>query len=221
VLRDVAFHLLKKSQEGEILIMNTMTNTHEEKETAEIAAPSKPLYGLFLEQLAEMHSAESQMAKALPLVAKAAQSEDLKALLELHLKETQGHVATIEQIAGGMGENLAKKTSYAMRGMLKEAVVLMVTKVNSPLLDTALIAAAQKIEHYEIASYGTLCAWARELGYPHELALLTSTLKQEKHADMLLTGLATGSLPLAELIKELSLEETGVSPAVAQRAPGK
>jgi len=163
-----------------------------------------PLHQLFLSELANMYSAETQLAKALPLMAKAAQSEDLKELLETHLEETTGHAYAAEQIADSLGVRLRKKTSYGMRGLLREGVVATLKNIKSPVLDAALIAAARKIEHYEIASYGTLCRWAREMGYLHELAILISTLNQEKLAHTLLTELAEGAGPLKEVVRHAS-----------------
>jgi ferritin-like metal-binding protein YciE len=170
-----------------------------------------PLRKLFIDQLADMHDAEKKSAKAIFLMAKAAHSEDLKALLEVHMKETKGHAETIEEIAASLEEKLPKKTCKAMKGLIAEGVVLMLEKMTSPVLDIALIAAAQKIEHYEMASYGTLCAWARQLGYTHELAQLKSILSQEELADTLLTGVALGTAPLKELVGRVSLERAGAA----------
>ena len=121
-----------------------------------------PLNELFVSELADIHSAEKQLAKALLLMAKAAQSKDLKELLEVHQDETKGHVTAIEEIAESLGVKLPRKTCHAMRGLIEEGVIAMLKNIKSSVLDTALIAAGRKIEHYEIASYGTLCRWAEE-----------------------------------------------------------
>ena len=163
-----------------------------------------PLHELFLSELGNMHSAEKQLAKALPLMAKAAESKDLKALLETHQKETKGHAEAIEEIVESSGAKLPKKTCYAMRGMIEEGVVGMVKNMKSPILDTALITAGRKIEQYEIASYGTLCRWAKDLGCAHELTVLVSILNQEKLADTLLAELFRGAGPLKEVVRRVS-----------------
>jgi ferritin-like metal-binding protein YciE len=166
----------------------------------------KPLHKLFVAELADMYSAEKQLSKALILIAKAANSEDLEALLQVHQKETKGHVETIEDISKTMGVKLPRKTCKAMRGLLEEGVMTLLHDLASPALDSALIAVGRKIEHYEIASYGTLCRWAKELGYTHELAQLLSILSQEKLADTLLTRLGEGAGPLKEVVKQVSQE---------------
>lgn len=164
------------------------------------------LHRLFLSELAIMYHSEKQLVLALPVIAKAAKSDDLKTLLEAHLKETKGHVDCIEQIAARLDE-LPDKKSEAMTGLIKDAVALVAREILSAHRDDAIIAAAQTIEHYEIASYGTLCAWARRLGYTHEMALLTSTLEQEKLASTLLMAVGKGTVPLPELVKKVSLKK--------------
>jgi ferritin-like metal-binding protein YciE len=168
---------------------------------------------LFLAQLADMYDAEKKLTRALPLVAKAANGGDLKALLEVHLGETKGHVETIESIAEGLEVELPRKSCHAMTGLIKETVGLLIKEFRSTALDAAVISAGQKIEHYEIASYGTLCAWARVLALQHEYALLESILDQEKNADYLLTGVAKGNVPLKELIEQMSLKNAGATSA--------
>jgi ferritin-like metal-binding protein YciE len=163
---------------------------------------SENLHRLFIAQLAEMYDAEKKLALALPIVAKAARSEDLKKLVEVHLKETEGHATTIRMVAESLGVELPDRACKAMRALIKEAVVSLAKHATSPVLDIALIAAAQKIEHYEIAAYGTLCAWATEMRHTYELALLTSILQQERTADELITGVAQHTAPLEELIKK-------------------
>lgn len=168
-----------------------------------------PLRKLFLDQLGDMHDAETKLAKAIFLMAKAAKSEDLKALLQVHMHETKGHAETIEEIAANMQEDLPKKTCKAMKGLLKEGVEMMIENIASKDLDEALIAAAQKVEHYEIASYGTLCRWAKELEMPHALAKLVSILNQEQLANELLAGLRSSDIPLKKLVERVSLQRAG------------
>jgi ferritin-like metal-binding protein YciE len=214
----VAFAVLKKSgttgeaanflsgfakQRNGLSIMNSITDTRAARETSNL---HEPLRALFLEQLAEMESGEHQLTLALPVLIKLTQCDDLKALLQIHLTETKGHLECVQTVGDSLGEKLKSKTNHAIRDMIKETVQLAAKKLNSSVLDIALIAAAQKIEHYEIASYGTLCAWAKALDYKHELALLTSIREQEKMADMLLTGLAN-KRPLKELVEKTSLKK--------------
>jgi ferritin-like metal-binding protein YciE len=176
-----------------------------------ITIKNKPLYELFLGQLACMKDAEVQLTHALPLIAKVVKSRDLETLIQIHIKETQGHVKCVEQVAESLNEDLTAISCKAMKGLIHEAVKTGIKELTSACLDQAVIAAAQKIEHYEIASYGALCAWARQLGLVHEVALLTSTLGQEKIADALLTGLAEGKLPLDKLIEKVSLKKAGAN----------
>jgi ferritin-like metal-binding protein YciE len=151
------------------------------------------LHQLFLDELANVYDAEQQLTKALPKMAKAAQSEDLRAAFESHLEETQNHVSRLEQIAESLGEKLKRKTCKAMQGLVEEGGDLIKELKDSSALDAGLIAAAQKVEHYEIASYGALCAWAKEMGHNDELALLHATMGEEKAADTKLTEIAENS----------------------------
>jgi ferritin-like metal-binding protein YciE len=186
--------------------MKTLSNLKKSKTLVGIP-PVHPLHVLFLDELARMYDAEKQLTKALPLLAAVAHSEDLKALLHLHLKETEGHVKCIQQVAESLGADLTERTCHTMRELLKEGVKLVVEGKGSPGRDTALIAGARKIEHYEIASYKALCFWAGKMNYTHEMALLTSNLDQEKIADALLKELAKGATQLPKLVQKVSLEQ--------------
>lgn len=148
------------------------------------------LHELFLDELADVLSAEQQLTKALPKMAKAAESEELRQAFEDHLAETQDHISRLEEVAEGLGEKLKRKTCAAMKGLIEEAQDLMKEEKDSSALDAALIAAAQKVEHYEIASYGTLCAWAKQMGHQDALETLAETLEEEKAADEKLTTIA-------------------------------
>lgn len=152
------------------------------------------LHELFLEELADILSAEQQLTQALPKMAEAAISEELKAAFEEHLIETQNQVARVEQIFFVLDEVVRVKECKAMKGLLEEGKELMEEMANSSALDAALIAAAQKVEHYEIASYGTLCAWASRMGHDEAVELLTATLEEEKSADETLTEIAESSV---------------------------
>src|SRR4051812_40700562 len=148
------------------------------------------LHELFLDELADVYSAENQLIKALPKMAKAAESQELREAFEAHLEETRQHASRLEQVVKELDETLKRKTCAAMKGLVEEAQELMQEQKDSSALDAALIAAAQKVEHYEIASYGTLCAWAQQMGHREVLELLQQTLGEEKQADEKLTTIA-------------------------------
>ena len=148
------------------------------------------LHKLFVDELADLYSAEQQLTKALPKMAKAAESDDLREAFESHLAETEEQISRLEQVAEGLGEKIKRKTCAAMKGLIEEAQDLMKEQKDSSALDAALIAAAQKVEHYEIASYGTLCTWAELMGHDDALELLKETIGEEKSADEKLTTIA-------------------------------
>jgi ferritin-like metal-binding protein YciE len=148
------------------------------------------LHELFLDELVDVHNAEQQLTKALPKMAKAAESDELRDAFESHLAQTQEHVSRIEEVVEGLGEKLKRKTCKAMKGLVEEAQELMKEEKDSSALDAALIAAAQKVEHYEIASYGTLCAWADQMGHSDAVKTLKKTLKEENETDEKLTSIA-------------------------------
>ena len=148
------------------------------------------LHELFVDELADVYSAEQQLTKALPKMAKACESDELREAFESHLEETEEHVSRLEQVAKALDEKLKRKTCKAMKGLVEEAQELMKEQKDSSALDAALIAAAQKVEHYEIATYGTLCAWAKQMGHEEAVELLESTLEEERAADEKLTEIA-------------------------------
>jgi ferritin-like metal-binding protein YciE len=148
------------------------------------------LHQLFLDELADLYSAEKQLTKALPKMSAAAQSEELKTAIESHLKETQGHVSRLEEIAEDLGETLESRTCAAMEGLIKEASELLEEQEGKSSIDAAIIAAGQKVEHYEIASYGTVRAWAERMGHTDAAEMLQSTLDEENAADEKLTEIA-------------------------------
>lgn len=148
------------------------------------------LHELFLDELADVYNAEQQLTKALPKLAKAAQSDELREAIEQHLEETEEHVSRIEQVAESLDTTLKKKTCYAMKGLIEEADDIVKEQKNSTALDAGIIAACQKVEHYEIASYGTLAAWAEQMGHDDALDLLRQTEEEESAADEKLTEVA-------------------------------
>jgi len=145
---------------------------------------------LFLDELADIYDAEQRLVRALPKLAKAATCNHLKQVLEAHLKETQGHVTTLEKVFKAFGEKAAGKKCEATVGLLEESDEIAADFKGSPAINAALICAAQKVEHYEIASYGCLHEWAGVLGNPKSAALLKGILDEEKAADQALTELA-------------------------------
>jgi ferritin-like metal-binding protein YciE len=145
---------------------------------------------LFLAELADAYDAEQQLARALPKMAKKAQSSELRDAFETHLEETENHVSRIEQVFESVGEALKRKKCKGMEGIVDEGAEMAGDQADSEALDAALIASAQKVEHYEIASYGTLCTWAELLGETEAVNLLKETLCEEKAADETLTSIA-------------------------------
>jgi len=148
------------------------------------------LHKLFLDELADVYNAEQQLTKALPKLAKAAESDELREAIEEHLQETEEHISRIEQVAESLDETLKRKTCYAMKGLIEEGDDIVKEQKNSTALDAGIIAACQKVEHYEIASYGTLCAWAEQMGHDDALQLLRETEEEESAADEKLTDIA-------------------------------
>jgi ferritin-like metal-binding protein YciE len=153
-------------------------------------AKEKMLSDLFLDTLKDIYFAEKKILTALPKMAKAAQSPDLKAAFEKHLAETEGQVDRLERVFKLIDETPKGKTCDAIMGLLDEGKEIMDEYKGMPALDAGLLAAAQAVEHYEISRYGTLKCWAAELGYSDAVKLLDATLKEEKNTDVALSGLA-------------------------------
>jgi len=150
----------------------------------------KTLQTLFLDTLKDIYFAEKKILTALPKMAKAAQSEDLKAAFEKHKGETEHQVERLEKVFKSIGETPKGKTCDAIMGILDEGKEIMDAYDDTPALDAGLLAAAQAVEHYEISRYGTLKCWADELGYDEAVKLLDATLAEEKKTDASLTALA-------------------------------
>jgi ferritin-like metal-binding protein YciE len=148
------------------------------------------LHHLYVEELKDIYSAENQMIKALPKMAKAATSEDLRGGFESHLEQTREHVARLEKIFKALGESPKGKKCAGMEGLIKEGGEMIEEDPASDELDAGLISAAQRVEHYEIAAYGCVCAYAKILGEDQAFALLKQTLQEEKHTDKKLSDLA-------------------------------
>ena len=159
-----------------------------------MAAKDKDLNDLFVDTLKDIYFAEKQILKALPKMAKAANSDKLRAAFEKHHDETEGQVERLEQIFELLGATARGKTCDAIEGILDEGKEIMTEYKGCEALDAGLLAAAQAVEHYEIARYGTLKAWATTLGLKEAVRLLDETLKQEKKTDETLTTIAESTV---------------------------
>jgi ferritin-like metal-binding protein YciE len=148
------------------------------------------LKDLYIDELKDVYNAEKQLVKALPKMAKASSSPQLRMAFEGHLKETEGHIRRIEGVFANLGMKPASKTCKAMEGLVKEGAEMIDEDAEGALKDAGLIGAAQRVEHYEIAAYGTLVAFAKELGDVQGGKLLQQNLDEEGAADKKLTGLA-------------------------------
>ena len=148
------------------------------------------LRDLYVDELKDVYNAEKQLVKALPKMAKASSSPQLRMAFEAHLEETEGHVRRIEGVFANLGMKAASKTCKAMEGLVKEGGEMIDEDAEGALKDAGLIGAAQRVEHYEMAAYGTLVAFAKELGDAQGGRLLQRNLDEEGAADKKLTGLA-------------------------------
>lgn len=155
-----------------------------------MAKAPKILSDLFHDTLKDVYFAEKKIYAALPKMAKAAQNEDLKAAFEKHHGETEGQIKRLENVFEQIGEKPQGKTCDAIMGILDEGAEIMEEYKGSPALDAGLLAAAQAVEHYEMSRYGTLCAWADELGHTKAVSLLEATLDEEEATDEALSVLA-------------------------------
>jgi ferritin-like metal-binding protein YciE len=157
-------------------------------------AAMKSLEDLFINLLKDIYYAEKRILKALPKMAKKADSNELRQAFQHHLTETEGQVARLEQVFALCELKPAGKTCPAIKGIIEEGEEDMKEAKDPDVLDAGMIADAQAVEHYEIARYGTMIAWAKQLGMNEAASLLQETLDQEYNADRLLTELAEGRL---------------------------
>lgn len=155
-----------------------------------MAAKAKTLDDLFEDTLKDIYYAENKILKALPKMAKAAQSEELKGAFEKHLKQTEGQVSRLEQVFRLIDVPARGKKCDAIEGIIAEGSEIIKEFKGAPALDAGLVSAAQAVEHYEIARYGTLKRWAEQLGLQKAVGLLDETLTEEKDTDESLTELA-------------------------------
>jgi len=170
---------------------NRKTNNIAEDEDQEKGqAMDNDLHELFLDELADMLHAEQQITKALPKLIKVVEEEELRTALESHLEETKGQVTRLEQVFKSLDEKTKTKPCKGMKGILDEGDEMVKEMQGTAALDAAVIAAGQKVEHYEIASYGTLVAWAEQMNHSEAAQLLKENLQEEKAADEKLTDIA-------------------------------
>jgi ferritin-like metal-binding protein YciE len=154
---------------------------------------SEDMHDLFLDELADLYSAEKQLTRVLPKLAEAARSQELKTAIASHLQEAQQHMRRLEQAAESLDEELPDKNCPAMEGLIKEASELLAEQKGKSTLDAAIIAAAQKVEHHQIASYGTVRAWAEQMGHNDAAQWLQKALDEESAADERLSEIAMTS----------------------------
>jgi ferritin-like metal-binding protein YciE len=151
---------------------------------------------LYIDQLKDIYNAEKQLVRTLPKIAKSTSSPELRSSLEDHLEKTRTHVERLEEIFEGMGQRAAGKTCKGMAGLLEEGSDLLEEEADPRVLDVGIIAACQKVEHYEISAYGTLRTLAQLKGDDKAAQLLQETLDEEKEADQTLTQLAESTINL-------------------------
>ena len=148
------------------------------------------LRNLYIDQLQQLHSAETQITEALPKMIQSATEPQLKNALQTHLQETKGHLARVEQILNQATGSVESKKSKGMAALITEGEDVIKDAADNSVRDAGIIAAAQKVEHYEMAAYGTVRTFAEILGHDAQAALLDQTLEEEKHADSVLTQIS-------------------------------
>ena len=160
------------------------------------------LKDLMINQLEDLYDAESRLTEALPLMAQAATAPNLKSAFEEHFRQTQGHVARLEQVFGQLGCDPKRVTCDAMKGLIKEGQEMIDSKGDNETRDAGLIAAAQKVEHYEMASYGSVRTFAQQLGKTGIARILQQTLDEEGETDKKLTSIAESHVnPQASVVQ--------------------
>jgi ferritin-like metal-binding protein YciE len=157
-------------------------------------AETQTLHDAFIDELRDTYDAERQLLKALPKLAKASSSAELREAFESHLEETRGQVARLEEVFASLDEKVRGKHCDGIAGIIEEGKHVMEEDFDEATMDACLIASGQRAEHYEMAAYGTLVAWARAMGHDDAADLLQQTLDEEKAADEKLTGLAEGGI---------------------------
>jgi ferritin-like metal-binding protein YciE len=188
-------------------------------------AQTKTLHDVFVDEMRDMLNAEQQITKALPKMIKAAGSGELRRAFEFHLGETQNQIDRLERAFSLLKETPKGKKCDGMEGILEEGKKVMDEDLDGPVLDAALIAGAQRVEHYETAAYGTLVAWAEAMGHADVARLLKESLEEEKNADKTLSSLAEGGINRAALNEDeeedMSDEDDDRPQAAAKRGNGR
>jgi ferritin-like metal-binding protein YciE len=162
------------------------------------------LHDLFIDELRDVYHAEHQLVKALPKMAKAAKSRELRAAFSAHLKETKGQIKRLEEAFDSLGLRPRGKPCDGMAGIIKEGQEVMKEDFERQAMDAALIAAAQRVEHYEMAAYGSLVAWAKAMGHTKAARLLQQNLNEEGKADKKLTSIATRGVNINRKAAEIA-----------------
>ena len=166
---------------------------------------------LYVNELRDLYNAENQLVKALPKMAKGASSDELKEAFEKHLEQTKAHVERLEEVFEELGEKTKGKTCEAMKGLIEEGSEVLKADGEDSVIDAGIIVAAQKVEHYEIASYGSVRTFANLLGQKEAARLLQATLDEESEANELLNELAEG------VVNTDALRETEAATAGSHR----
>ena len=164
------------------------------------------LHEMLVDELRDLYHAEKQLTKALPKMAKASENEDLREAFEMHLEETQEQLNRLEEVFASLGEKVKAKPCPGMAGIIQEGSETMQEDAEGAVMDAAIIAAAQRVEHYEIGAYGTCIEWARLMGHTDAVSLLEQTLEEEKAADKKLTMLAESEINPAAIAQGRSEE---------------
>ena len=183
--------------------------------------PNEGLKELYIDELKDLYSAENQLLKALPKMAKAASSDELRQGFEKHLEQTRGHVERLEQIFELLEESPKGKKCMGMEGLIKEGGEVIGEDFEGAVMDAALIGAAQRVEHYEIAAYGTASEFAKILGENEHISLLEQTLQEEKETDEKLTALAKEINPQANQEMDEEEQEQNDKQKKATRKPAR
>jgi ferritin-like metal-binding protein YciE len=179
-------------------------------------ADRKTLHDAFIDEVRDAYDAEKQLTKALPKLAKKARSKELKSIFESHLKETENHVVRLEKVFQSIGEKASGKHCDGIAGIIEEGKNVMDEDFEESTMDACLIAGGQRAEHYEMAAYGSLIAWAKAMGHEEAAGLLEETLEEEKAADEKLTSIAEGGIN--ERAAETAHPEPRKGAAKAQKA---
>jgi ferritin-like metal-binding protein YciE len=180
-------------------------------------ADAGTLHDAFIDELRDAYDAEKQLTKALPKMAKAASSPQLRAAFQTHLEETRGQVARLEEVFESLDEKVRGKHCDGIAGIIEEGKSVMEEDFDDATMDACLIAGGQRAEHYEMAAYGTLVAWARAMGHEEAAVLLQETLDEEKAADEKLSSLADGGINQDAAEAAQPEEEEDMAPVAAAR----